>query len=451
MKYFGTDGVRGVANEELTPELAFKVGRFGGYVLTQHADSQNAHPQVLVARDTRISGQLLENALVAGLLSVGIEVLRLGVISTPAVAYLVRTQGAAAGVMITASHNPVEYNGIKYFGSDGYKLSDSMEEEIEALLDGEKDELPRPTTDGLGTVEDYSEGSQKYIQFLEQTIADDLEGLHIAVDSANGATSGLVSRLYADLNLDFDTIATTPNGLNINAQVGSTHPEQLQKFVLEKGAQIGLAFDGDGDRCIAVDEAGNIVDGDKVMYICGKYMAEHGRLKKDTIVTTVMSNLGMYKAMAAHNLQSVKTKVGDRYVVEEMLKSGYNLGGEQSGHIVFLDFNTTGDGLLTSLQLLHIMKVTGKKLSELAADVTTYPQKLVNIKVADKQAALENPQVQAMIATVEKEMNGDGRVLVRPSGTEPLLRVMAEAPTEEIVAGYVDRIADVVRAEVGVD
>ncbi|ULH75008.1 phosphoglucosamine mutase [Levilactobacillus brevis] len=451
MKYFGTDGVRGVANQELTPELAFKVGRFGGYVLTQHADSQNAHPQVLVARDTRISGELLENALVAGLLSVGIEVLRLGVITTPAVAYLVRTQGAAAGVMITASHNPVEYNGIKYFGNDGYKLSDEMEEEIEALLDAPTDDLPRPTTDGLGTVEDYSEGSQKYIQFLEQTIADDLDGLHIAVDSANGSTSGLVSRLYADLNLDFDTIATTPNGLNINDQVGSTHPEQLQKFVVDQGAAIGLAFDGDGDRCIAVDEEGHLVDGDKIMYICGKYMAEHGLLKKDTIVTTVMSNLGMYKAMEAHDLQSVKTKVGDRYVVEEMRKSGYNLGGEQSGHIVFLDFNTTGDGLLTSLQLLHILKVTGKKLSELAADVKTYPQKLVNVKVSDKQAALTNPQVQAMIATVEKEMNGDGRVLVRPSGTEPLLRVMAEAPTEETVAAYVGRIADVVRAEVGVE
>ncbi|HIW71707.1 MAG TPA: phosphoglucosamine mutase [Candidatus Levilactobacillus faecigallinarum] len=451
MKYFGTDGVRGVANQELTPELAFKVGRFGGYVLTQHADSENKHPQVLVARDTRISGELLENALVAGLLSVGIEVLRLGVITTPAVAYLVRTQGAAAGVMITASHNPAEYNGIKYFGNDGYKLSDQMEEEIEALLDAPTDDLPRPSTDGLGSVEDYSEGSQKYIQFLEQTISDDLSGLHIAVDAANGSTSSLVSRLYADFDLEFDTMSTKPNGVNINDHVGSTHPEQLQKFVVDQGAQIGLAFDGDGDRCIAVDEQGNIIDGDKIMYICGKYMAEHGRLKKDTIVTTVMSNLGMYKAMEANGMKSVKTKVGDRYVVEEMLKSGYNLGGEQSGHIVFLDFNTTGDGLLTSLQLLHILKATGKKLSELAADVTTYPQKLVNVKVADKQAALENPQVQAMIATVEKEMNGDGRVLVRPSGTEPLLRVMAEAPTKEAVATYVERIADVVRAEVGVE
>lgn len=450
MKYFGTDGVRGIANQELTPELAVRLGRAGGYVLTEHATDTKAQPQVLVAHDTRISGQMLEEALVAGLLSVGIEVLRLGVITTPAVAYLVRNQGADAGVMLTASHNPVADNGIKFFGADGYKLSDALEEEIETLLD-QPDNLPRPSAAGLGTVEDYQEGSQKYIQFLEQTISDDLSGMHIAVDSANGATSSLVSRLYADLNADFDTIATTPNGLNINDGVGSTHPEQLQKFTVEQGAQVGLAFDGDGDRCIAVDEQGNLVDGDKIMYVCGKYMAAHGRLKKDTIVTTVMSNLGMYKAMEAHGMTSVKTKVGDRYVVEQMLADGYNLGGEQSGHIVFLDFNTTGDGMLTSLQLLHIMKETGKKLSELVADVQDYPQELVNVKVADKKAALNNPAIKAIIDTVEKEMSGDGRVLVRPSGTEPLLRVMAEAPTKEAVKAYVDRIATVVKQEVGVD
>lgn len=449
MKYFGTDGVRGIANQELTPELAFRLGRAGGYVLTEHATNRE-QPQVLVARDTRISGQMLEEAIVAGLLSVGIEVLRLGVITTPAVAYLVRTQGADAGVMLTASHNPVEDNGIKFFGADGYKLSDDLEDEIEKLLE-QKDTLPRPAAKGLGTVEDYQEGVQKYIQFLEQTIDDDLTGMHIAVDSANGATSNLVSRLYADLGAEFDTIATTPNGLNINDQVGSTHPEQLQKFTVEKGVSIGLAFDGDGDRCIAVDEEGNVINGDKIMYICGKYMSEHGRLKKDTIVTTVMSNLGMYKAMEDHGMTSVKTKVGDRYVVEEMLANGYNLGGEQSGHIVFLDFNTTGDGMLTSLQLLHIMKETGKKLSELAADVQDYPQQLINVKVADKKAALNNPAIKGIIDTVEKEMSGDGRVLVRPSGTEPLLRVMAEAPTQEAVDGYVNRIVEVVKREVGIE
>ncbi|GAY72733.1 phosphoglucosamine mutase [Lentilactobacillus kosonis] len=278
MKYFGTDGVRGVANSELTPELAFKCGRAGGYVLTHH--SKRDQPQVLVARDTRISGQMLQEALIAGLLSVGIEVLNLGIITTPGVAYLVRNQEADAGVMITASHNPVEYNGIKFFGADGYKLSDEMEEEIEAILENSEDTLPRPSAQGLGVSGDYMEGSQKYIHFLEQTISDDLTGMKVCVDSANGATSKLVTSLYADLGIDFETMATNPNGLNINDEVGSTHPEQLQKFVVENGAQVGIAFDGDGDRCIAVDEDGHIVDGDKIMYICGKFMAERGRLKK---------------------------------------------------------------------------------------------------------------------------------------------------------------------------
>ncbi|MGV0167800.1 phosphoglucosamine mutase [Furfurilactobacillus sp. WILCCON 0119] len=448
MKYFGTDGVRGIANQDLSPELAFRLGRAGGFVLTEHADKDH-QPQVLVAHDTRISGQMLEEALVAGLLSVGIEVLKLGIITTPGVAYLVRVQQADAGVMITASHNPVADNGIKFFGGDGFKLSDAMEEEIEALLDAPEDTLPRPSAAGLGTVEDYQEGVSKYTQFLTQTIPDKLTGLHIAVDAANGATSKLVSRLFADVDTDFETVATSPNGLNINDGVGSTHPEALQALVLEKGADMGVAFDGDGDRCIAVDEKGNIVDGDKIMYICGKYMSEHGRLKKDTVVTTVMSNLGMYKALESHDMHSVQTKVGDRYVVEEMVKNGYNVGGEQSGHVVFLDFNTTGDGMLTALQLMYIVMVTGQKLSELASDVTTYPQKLVNVKVVDKKAALENEEIKAAIATVEEKMHGDGRVLVRPSGTEPLLRVMAEAPTQEIVDGYVDEIADVVRKTVG--
>ena len=375
----------------------------------------------------------------------------LGVMTTPGVAYLVRLQGADAGIQISASHNPVQDNGIKFFGGDGYKLSDEKEEEIEALLEQEEDSLPRPSAEGLGTLSDYREGVQKYTQFLEQTIPDNLEGLHIAVDGANGATSEIVSRLFADLGVEFDTMATTPNGLNINDGVGSTHPEALSKFVVEKGAQAGVAFDGDGDRCIAVDENGQVVDGDKIMYICGKYMSDRGRLKKDTIVTTVMSNLGLYKAMEANGLHSVKTQVGDRYVVEEMLKNGYNLGGEQSGHVVFLDFNTTGDGMLTALQLLNIMKKTGKKLSELAAEVTTYPQELVNVKVQDKKKALENQAIKDVIAKVEDEMAGEGRVLVRPSGTEDLLRVMAEAKTPELVHQYVMEIVDVVKDQVGVE
>ncbi len=449
-KYFGTDGVRGVANSELTPELAFKLGRFGGYVLCQHSEGVE-HPRVLVGRDTRISGEMLESALIAGLLSVGIEVMKLGVISTPGVAYLTRIQGAAAGVMISASHNPAPDNGIKFFGSDGFKLSDATELEIEALLDQEEDTLPRPSAEGLGTVDDYPEGALKYTQFLQQTIPNDLNGLQICLDGANGSTSPLINRLFADLDTEFDVMGASPNGLNINDGVGSTHPEQLAKFVVEKGADAGLAFDGDADRVIAVDELGNIVDGDKIMYICGKYMLEKGRLKKDTIVSTVMSNLGFHKAVEAAGMTALETQVGDRYVVEEMRKNGYNFGGEQSGHMVFLDYNTTGDGMLSGIQLLNVMKQTGKKLSELAEEVQTYPQRLVNIRVSDKNGAMEIPAIKTIIEEVEKEMNGDGRILVRASGTEPLLRVMAEAPTQEKVDSYVERIADVVRAEIGLD
>lgn len=447
-KYFGTDGVRGEANKELTPELAFKLGRCGGYVLSQH-ETGDKRPRVLVGRDTRISGQLLESALVAGLLSVGIEVFQLGVISTPGVAYLTRIQKASAGVMISASHNPAQDNGIKFFGNDGFKLVDEQEAEIEALLDAEEDTLPRPSADGLGTVEEFPEGLLKYSQFLQQTISGDLSGLTVCIDAANGATASSVNRLFADLETDFYTMGTSPNGLNINDGVGSTHPEKLAAFVVEKGADAGLAFDGDGDRIIAVDERGQIVDGDKIMYICAKHLAQQKRLKKDTIVTTVMSNLGFHKAVEAIGLKDVITQVGDRYVVEEMRKNDYNFGGEQSGHMVFLDFNTTGDGMLSGIQLLSIMKQTGKKLSELADEVTIYPQKLVNIRVSNKNGAMEVPAIKAVIEEAEAEMNGEGRILVRPSGTEPLLRVMAEAPTDEKVNYYVDKIAEVVRKEIG--
>ena len=449
-KYFGTDGVRGVANTELTPELAFKLGRCGGYVLMQHAPEQ-AHPRVLVARDTRISGQLLEQALVAGLLSVGIEVMQLGVISTPAVAYLTRTQNAAAGVMISASHNPALDNGIKFFGSDGFKLYDQQEEEIEALIDAPEDSLPRPSTDGLGTIDEFPEGAIKYLQFLQSTISGDLEGIRVCIDAANGATAPLVNQLFADLETDFYTMGDRPNGININDGVGSTHPEGLQAFVKEKGAMVGLAFDGDGDRLIAVDENGELVDGDKIMFICGQHLKSKGRLEKDTIVSTVMSNIGFHKAIEEHGMVALKAQVGDRYVVEAMREGGYVLGGEQSGHIVFLNLNTTGDGLLSAVQLLAVMKETGKPLSELAAQVTIFPQKLVNIRVRDKHTVMDEPAVKAVIEAVEAEMNGDGRILVRPSGTEPLLRVMAEASTDEKVSRYVDTIADVIRAERGIE
>jgi len=446
-KYFGTDGVRGEANVELTPELAFKLGRFGGYVLSQHEEET---PLVFVGRDTRISSEMLEHALIAGLLSVGIRVYKLGVIATPGVAYLVRTEKASAGVMISASHNPALDNGIKFFGGDGFKLDDDRELEIEALLDAAEDTLPRPSAQGLGTVMEYPEGLRKYQEFLVSTGVQ-LEGMHVVLDTANGAASTSARQIFADLGAQLTVIGENPDGLNINDGVGSTHPEHLQEKVKEVGAAIGLAFDGDSDRLIAVDENGEIVDGDKIMYIIGSYLSSKGLLEKNTIVTTVMSNLGFHKALDAKGIQKEITAVGDRYVVEEMRKSGYNLGGEQSGHVVIMDYNTTGDGQLTGVQLTKIMQETGKKLSELAAEVTIYPQKLVNIRVENsmKDKAMEVPAIREIIEKMEAEMAGNGRILVRPSGTEPLLRVMAEAPTHEEVDYYVDTIAAVVQAEIG--
>ena len=446
-KYFGTDGVRGEANVELTPELAFKLGRFGGYVLSQHEEEA---PLVFVGRDTRISGELLEHALIAGLLSVGIRVYKLGVIATPGVSYLVRTEKASAGVMISASHNPALDNGIKFFGGDGFKLDDDRELEIEALLDATEDTLPRPSAHGLGTVMEYPEGLRKYQEFLVSTGVQ-LEGMHVVLDTANGAASTSARQIFADLGAHLTVIGENPDGLNINDGVGSTHPEHLQEKVKEVGAAIGLAFDGDSDRLIAVDENGEIVDGDKIMYIISSYLSSKGLLEKNTIVTTVMSNLGFHKALDAKGIQKEITAVGDRYVVEEMRKSGYNLGGEQSGHVVIMDYNTTGDGQLTGVQLTKIMQETGKKLSELAAEVTIYPQKLVNIRVENsmKDKAMEVPAIREIIEKMEAEMAGYGRILVRPSGTEPLLRVMAEAPTDQEVDYYVDTIAAVVQAEIG--
>jgi len=449
-KYFGTDGVRGVANSELTAELAYRLGRAGGYVLSKHLPA-GEQPKVLIGRDTRISGHMLEGALIAGLLSIGAEVMRLGVISTPGVAYLTKSLDATAGVMISASHNPVADNGIKFFGSDGFKLDDATEAEIEDILDASEDTLPRPVGKDLGFVSDYYEGAQKYLQMLKQTVDEDFDGLHIALDCAHGATSGLAARLFADLEANVSTIGNSPNGLNINEGVGSTHPEHLAEFVREKGADMGLAFDGDGDRLIAIDENGDVVDGDMIMYICGKYLSEQGRLKDNTIVATVMSNLGFHKAVEEAGMTALQTAVGDRYVVEEMKKHNYTLGGEQSGHLIFLDHSTTGDGMLSGVQLAQIVKTTGRKLSELAAEMPVYPQKLVNIRVTDKNEAMNGDRVLATIQEAEAEMNGNGRILVRASGTEPLVRVMAEAPTSEECDRYVERIAQVVREDYGVE
>ncbi len=448
LKYFGTDGVRGVANQGLTPEMAFKLGRDGGYVLTKNKkDGEQA--KVLVSRDTRISGQMLEYALISGLLSVGIEVLEVGVITTPGLSYLVRAQGADAGVQISASHNPVEDNGIKFFGSDGLKLSDEMEGEIEKLIDAKEDKLPRPSAEGLGTVTDFHEGSAKYLQFIENTLPEELSGIKVVVDGANGAASALISRLFADMGVDFTTIATHPDGLNINDHVGATHTKKLQEEVVKQGAQLGLAFDGDADRCIAVDENGNEVDGDHIMYVIGSYLADHGRLKKDTIVTTVMSNLGFTKALERRGLKNIRTQVGDRYVSEEMRANGYNLGGEQSGHVIISDYHNTGDGMLTGLHLLYVMKDTGKSLSELLSDFKEYPQRLINVPVENKKDWKEHKRITEAIEKVEKELSDEGRIFVRPSGTQSLLRVMTEAPTQELADKYCEEVAKVVEEEMG--
>ncbi len=355
--------------------------------------------------------------------------------------------------MISASHNPALDNGIKFFGADGFKLEDSQELEIEALLDAERDTLPRPSAQGLGILHDYSEAVRKYDEFLKNTAEGSFDGFKITLDTANGATYTSARTVFSDLSADLNVIGETSDGLNINLGVGSTHPENLAKAVVENGSDLGLAFDGDGDRLIAVDETGAIVDGDKIMFIVAKHLHEKGLLAQDTVVTTVMSNLGFHKALEAAGINSVITAVGDRYVVEEMKKNGHNFGGEQSGHIIYLDNNTTGDGQASAILLVKVMRETGKKLSELAAQVTIYPQKLVNVRVENsmKSKAMEVPAIANIIAKMEEKMAGNGRILVRPSGTEPLLRVMAEAPTDKEVDEYVDTIVAVVREEIGID
>ncbi|WP_138494893.1 phosphoglucosamine mutase [Paenibacillus pinistramenti] len=447
-KYFGTDGVRGVANKELTAELAYRIGRCGGYVLTGASTGAAHKPKVVIGMDTRISGVMLESALVAGLLSIGADVIRLGVLSTPAVAYLTRELGADAGVMISASHNPVEDNGIKFFGSDGFKLSDETELEIEELIDKENDELPRPVGGDLGSVEVDYDAKLKYLELLKSTLTSkSFQGLKIVLDCANGAAYELAPRLFRELGADVTTIAAEPNGRNINDHCGSTHPEKLKAEVVRLGADLGLAFDGDADRLIAIDSTGAEVDGDHILAICGDAMNREGKLAQSTIVTTVMSNIGFYKAAEQLNLNTVKTAVGDRYVMAEMRRGGYNLGGEQSGHVIFLDYSTTGDGILTAIQLVDTMIKSGRKLSELKALMVQYPQVLVNVRVQDKSKYEGNPGIAAAIAEVEGKLGDNGRVLVRPSGTESLIRVMAEGPDKAELESFVAHIAGVVERE----
>lgn len=443
-KYFGTDGVRGVANAELTPELAYKIGRCGGYVLAGGAK----RPQVVIGRDTRISGHMLEAALTAGLLSIGADVIRLGVVTTPGVAYLTHTLGADAGVMISASHNPVEDNGIKFFGGDGFKLTDETELEIERLMDAETDELPRPVGGDLGTAGENAEAKFQYMEYLKTTVSTTFDGLKIVLDCANGASYELAPRLFQELGAEVIATGHQPDGKNINKGCGSTHPEALAAEVLKHGAHLGLSFDGDADRLIAIDENGEEVDGDYILTICGDAMNRKGTLKAGTVVTTVMANLGFFKAARDLGLKTAQTAVGDRYVMEEMRRGGFNLGGEQSGHVIFLDHVTTGDGMLTALQLVDTLIQSGtKSLSELKRKMSKFPQVLVNVRVADKSKLKDNAAIEEAIASVEQKLGENGRVLVRPSGTESLIRVMAEGPDKAEIEAYVNEIVEVVVRE----
>ncbi|WP_149096480.1 phosphoglucosamine mutase [Paenibacillus terrae] len=442
-KYFGTDGVRGIANQELTAELAYSIGRCGGYVLAGNVEK----PTVVIGMDTRVSGLMLESALVAGLLSIGANVVRLGIVSTPGVAYLTRQLKADAGVMISASHNPVEDNGIKFFGGDGFKLTDETELRIEELMDAKEDQLPRPIGGGLGTVVVDEHSRYDYLEFLKTTISHSFEGLKIVLDCANGAAYELAPKLFAELGAEVHTIGAEPNGLNINDHCGSTHPEKLKEEVCRLKADIGLAFDGDADRLIAIDENGEEVDGDYILCICGDALNRAGKLKDSTIVSTVMSNIGFYKATEKLALKTAKTAVGDRYVMEEMRRGGFNLGGEQSGHVIFLDYNTTGDGMLTGIQLMDTLKASGKKMSELKSLMKQYPQVLVNVRVQDKRNYEGNPAIAEAIEQVEQQLGDNGRVLVRASGTESLIRVMAEGPDKDELEQFVGQIVDVVKKE----
>lgn len=447
-RIFGTDGVRGVANKELTVELAMKLGKAGAYVLTKGIEDK---PTILVGCDTRISGEMLANALMAGICSVGANAVYAGVLPTPAVAYLTRKYKFDAGVVISASHNPAEYNGIKFFGSTGYKLSDAIEDEIEKYLNEGTDEIPLPIGGEVGNVTYKYDAKDDYVEFATSLFDMDLSGLRIVADTAEGASFYTAEKALQKLGASPVIIHNNPDGVNINRACGSTHMEELCEKVKETGANIGIAFDGDADRMLAVDENGNIVDGDQIMAICGLYMKNIGKLKQDTITATVMSNLGFFQMGEREKLNIEQTKVGDRYVLEMMLEKGYNLGGEQSGHVIFLDENTTGDGLISALHLLEVMVKTGKKLSELAAVMTVLPQSLVNAKVsnANKYTYLENKVVADAIAELESKFAGAGRVLIRPSGTEPLVRVMIEGNDKELIQKEAEKLAEIIETNLG--
>ncbi len=447
-KYFGTDGVRGIANTELSCELAFRLGRAGGYVLTK---DKSEDVKVVVGRDTRVSGDMLESALISGLMSVGCDVITVGVIPTPAVAYLTRKYGADCGVVISASHNPVEYNGIKFFNKDGFKLDDNIELEIEKYIEDLGAIDKNPTGSDVGKKVFAENADRDYVDYLKSHINQDLTGMKIVLDCANGAAYKVAPMAFEELGAEVVKINCEPDGNNINDRCGSTHPEHLQNKVIEEGADIGMAYDGDADRLIAVDENGKIVDGDKIMVLSAISLKKKGLLKNNTLVVTVMSNIGLVIAAKENDIELSTTGVGDRYVLEEMLKNGHCLGGEQSGHLVFLDFNTTGDGTMSSLVLAAILREESKKLSEAASVMDQYPQVLVNVKVQNdlKNSYMEFEEIKREIEKIESIMDGMGRVLIRPSGTEPLVRVMLEGKDEEHIYSLAKGLADLIEVKMG--
>ena len=448
-KYFGTDGIRRIANTELTPELVYKVAKAGAYVLSKHSDHA---PTILIGRDTRISGTLIESAMTAGFLSYGANVKLLGVIPTPGVAYLTKKLKADASVVISASHNTYEFNGIKYFSNKGMKIPDEIEEEIETILESGDFEKLTAHPSKIGVSEYREDLVDEYIYLLiknfeeniEQTIKEDFK---VVLDVANGATYKVAEKVFTKLGINYKIINNNPDGININENCGSTHLESLKQYVLENNMSLGIAYDGDGDRCLAIDEKGNEIDGDILLAVIGKYLKEKGKLKNDTIVSTIMSNLGLNKFCSSNNITLKQTKVGDRYVLEEMLKNDYNLGGEQSGHIIMLDYNPTGDGILTSLMLIQILLEKNIKTSELCNTITKYPQTLINVKVENskKTLYLENKEIQEKIQSIEKEFKDNGRVIIRPSGTEPLIRVMIEGQDEQIISQRAKELANLIK------
>jgi len=446
-KLFGTDGVRGIVNSDLTPELAFSLGRVGAHVLLRNKEKA----KIVIGKDTRISGDLLELSMTAGFLSMGVNVVSLGVVPTPAVAHLTRELKADCGVMISASHNPAEYNGIKFFTNEGYKLPDDIEEEIEKYILDKIDIEVRPTGENVGTYTILDNALDMYGDYVKSTVKQSFHGLKIVVDPGNGAAYEIAPRLLRELGAEIFVINDKPDGMNINLGCGSTHPEEVQELVRKYNADIGLAFDGDADRLIAVDNECQIVDGDHILTICGTALKKQGLLKNDTVVATVMSNIGLDIAMKEEGCKVAKTKVGDRYVLEEMRNLGYSLGGEQSGHIIFLDYNTTGDGLLTALKLVETVKIENKSLSQLSNKMISFPQVLVNarIKNENKEAYLQDETIMNEIKNIETKLMGQGRVLIRPSGTEPLVRVMLEGKDQNQLNELANKLAKLIEKRLG--